>query len=32
VLFLHRPKHKDVDQQMLVDVRHLLQAGGVGLV
>ena len=32
VLFLHRPKHKDVDQQMLVDVRHLLEQGGVGLV
>lgn len=31
VLFLHRPKHKDVDQQMLVDVRRLLDAGGVGL-
>lgn len=31
VLFLHRPKHKDVDQQMLVDVRHLLEQGGVGL-
>ena len=29
VLFLHRPKHKDVDQQMLVDVRHLLEQGGV---
>jgi rubrerythrin len=31
VLFLHRPKHKDVDQQILVDVRHLLEQGGVGL-
>lgn len=31
VLFLHRPKHKDVDRQMLGDVRKLLEAGGVGL-
>jgi len=31
VLFLHRPKHKDVDQQVLVDVRKLLEQGGVGL-
>jgi hypothetical protein len=31
VRVLHRPKHKDVDQQMLGDVRTLLEAGGVGL-
>ncbi len=31
LLFLTRPKHKDVDQQMLVDVRKALETAGVGL-
>lgn len=31
LLFLTRPKHKDVDQQTLVDVRKALESAGVGL-
>ena len=30
LLFLHRPKHKDVDTQMLVDVRTALETAGYG--
>ena len=30
LLFLHRPKHKDVDTQMLVDVRTALESAGYG--
>ncbi len=28
LLFLHRPKHKDVDTQMLVDIRKALDSAG----
>ena len=31
LLFLTRPKHKDVDQQTLVDVRKALESAGVGI-
>ena len=31
LLFLTRPKHKDVDQQTLVDVRKALETAGIGL-
>ncbi len=27
-LFLHRPRHKDVDTQMLVDIRKALDSAG----
>ncbi len=30
MLFLHRPKHKDVDTQMLVDIRKALDSAGYG--
>ncbi len=30
LLFLHRPKHKDVDTQMLVDIRKALDSVGSG--
>ncbi len=30
LLFLHRPKHKDVDTQRLVDVRKALGSAGYG--
>jgi nucleoside-diphosphate-sugar epimerase len=30
LLFLHRPKHKDVDTQMLVDIRKALESAGYG--
>ncbi len=30
MLFLHRPKHKDVDTQMLVDIRKAIESAGYG--
>jgi len=29
VLFLHRPHHKDVDEQTVMDVRRLLRENGI---